>query len=227
MVHLHLHTHFSFGLGVSSPDVLAAAAAERGFGALACTDTNGVYGAVEFQRACEAAGVRPILGAHLVTDDEEAVALATDERSWAALCRAITRIHWAAGAARGVTLSEAKGTCPNARPPRSAQGDSGSLSACLAPDRDGLILLSRDPAFLERVLRLSGPRDLYAELLPGKERHAVLAAARRLGLPAAVTNAVVMAHPEDWARHRLLRAIHLNTTLSALTGSAGTRPDRL
>ena len=62
----------------------------------------------------------------------------------------------------------------------------------------------------------SGTRDLYAELVPGKERHAVLAAARRLGLPAAATNAVVMAHPEDWARHRLVRAIHLNSALSEL-----------
>src|SRR5690349_3630512 len=88
--HLRVHTHFSFGIGVSSPEVLAAAAAERGFAELACTDTNGVYGAVEFQRACEAAGVRPILGAHLVTETEETVALATDERGWAALCRAIT-----------------------------------------------------------------------------------------------------------------------------------------
>jgi error-prone DNA polymerase len=95
--HLHVHTHFSFGIGVSSPEVLAAAAAKRGFAALACTDTNGVYGAVEFQRECEAAGVRPILGAHLVTDDEETVALATDELGWAALCRAITRIHWTDG----------------------------------------------------------------------------------------------------------------------------------
>ena len=43
----------------------------------------------------------------------------------------------------------------------------------------------------------------------------MLAAARRLGIPAAVTNAVAMAHPEDWSRHRLIRAIHLNTTLSA------------
>jgi error-prone DNA polymerase len=95
--HLHVSTHFSFGIGVSSPETLATAAAERGFSALACTDTNGVYGAVEFQRACEAAGVRPILGAHLVTDDEEGVALATDERGWAALCRAITRIQWGDG----------------------------------------------------------------------------------------------------------------------------------
>ncbi len=112
---------------------------------------------------------------------------------------------------------------PTARP-------SDRLSTLLATDRDGLVLLSRDVAFLERVLRLSGPRDLYAELVPGKERHAVLAAARRLGLPAAVTNATVMAHPEDWQRHRLLRAIHLNTTLSALGSSEGptARPsDRL
>ncbi len=195
--HLHLHTHFSFGIGVSSPDVLAAAAAERGFTELACTDTNGVYGAVEFQRACEAAGVRPILGAHLVAGDEETVALATDERGWAALCRAITRIHWTDGPAVGPS-------------------DRLLLSTSLAKDREGLVLLSRDPAFLERVLRRSGPRDLYAELCPGKERHAVLAAARRLGLPAVVTNAAVAAHPEDWSRHRLLRAIHLNTTLSAL-----------
>ena len=196
MPHLHVHTHFSFGIGVSSPEVLATAAAERGCAELACTDTNGVYGAVEFQQACEAVGMRPMLGAHLVTDAEETVALATDARGWGALCRAITRIHWS----------------------------DDRLSASLAPDRDGLILLSRDPAFLERVLRLSGPRDLYAELQPGKERHAVLAEARRLGLPTAVTNAVVMAHPEDWTRHRLLRAIHLNTTLSALTDHPTVRP---
>ncbi|MEK6687806.1 MAG: PHP domain-containing protein, partial [Gemmatimonadota bacterium] len=64
--HLHVHTHFSFGGGASSPEALITAALERGFAALACTDTNGVYGAVEFQQAAESAGLRPILGAHLV-----------------------------------------------------------------------------------------------------------------------------------------------------------------
>ncbi len=98
--HLHVHSHFSFGLGVSSPEALADAAAQRGFRALACTDTNGVYGAVEFQRACAAAGVRPILGAHLVANGQETVALATNEQGWAALCRAITRIHWESSGAR-------------------------------------------------------------------------------------------------------------------------------
>jgi error-prone DNA polymerase len=83
--HLHVHTHFSFGVGISSPEKLVEAAAERGFPTLACTDTNGVYGAVEFQCAAEAAGVRPILGAHLSLNGQETVALATDERGWAAL----------------------------------------------------------------------------------------------------------------------------------------------
>src|SRR5882724_965134 len=154
--HLHVHTHFSFGIGVSSPDVLAAAAAERGFATLACTDTNGVYGAVEFQRACEAAGVRPILGAHLVTDHEETVALATDERGWGALCRAITRIHWDGRSAGPVIPSEARDLLEHSeraqrsgnasKVPRFARDDgSDRLSTSLAPDREGLILLSRDP----------------------------------------------------------------------------------
>ena len=187
--HLHTHSHFSFGLGVSSPEVLARAAAERGFNTLACTDTNGVYGAIEFQRACDAVGVRPILGAHLVADGQEVVALAADELGWAALCRAITAIHWRTG---------------------------GRLSALLANDREGLILLSRDIDFLEQTLHLSGPQNLYAELRPGRRRHETLAAARRLGLPSVATNGVVAANAEDWSRHRLLRAIALNTTLSIL-----------
>ena len=224
MVHLHIHSHFSFGTGVSSPEVLVAAAAERGHRTLACTDSNGIYGAVEFQRACEAAGVRPILGAHLVTDHEETVALAIDERGWAALCRAVSAIHWAEVEWNIVSLTPSavrgKAAMPGNDPLRCAQGDKGRrlLSSQLAFDRDGLILLSRDVAFLERIAAASGTCDLYAELIPGKERHAVLAAARRLGIPSAATNAVVMAHPEDWARHRLLRAIHLNTTLSELDG---------
>jgi hypothetical protein len=38
-------------------------------------------------------GIRPILGAHLVLE-EECVALAMDEQGWGAICRAITEILW-------------------------------------------------------------------------------------------------------------------------------------
>ncbi|HEY4649342.1 MAG TPA: PHP domain-containing protein, partial [Gemmatimonadales bacterium] len=192
--HLHVHSHFSFGLGVSSPDALAEAAARQGFRALACTDSNGVYGAVEFQRACSAVGIRPILGAHLVADGQEVVALAMNERGWSALCRAVSRIHW------DNKVSEAR--------PRFIQS--------IAYDRDGLILLSRNILFLEQIVHLSGRDNLYAELRPGSQRHETMAAARQLGLPVVATNGVVAADAEEWSRHRLLRAVALNTTLSAL-----------
>src|SRR5688572_12657763 len=200
MIHLHTHSHFSFGLGASSPEALAQTAAQHGFRALACTDTNGVYGAVEFQGACDAVGVRSILGAHLVANGQEVVALARDERAWGALCRAITEIHWS----------------NNVVTPRKRSDRGRPLSTLLANDREGLILLSRDIDLLEHILRLSGPTDLYAELRPGRGRHETVGAARRMGLPCVATNGVVTARPEDWSRHRLLRAISLNTTLSAL-----------
>ncbi len=88
--HLHAHSWFSLGQGASSPEALIEAALAHGFDTLACTDTNGVYGAVEFQQTAESAGLRPILGAHLVLGEEACVALAMNECGWAAICRAIT-----------------------------------------------------------------------------------------------------------------------------------------
>jgi len=225
--HLHAHSWFSMGEGVSSPEALAAAAVRRGFGALACTDSNGVYGAVEFQQAAEAHGLRPILGAQLVHGGQEAVALASDERGWAALCRAITAIHWADGTADGQTVERSDGQeeeQANGRSGRRATRRSdrrtvgpSDLATLLASDRDGLLILSRDAALLERVADLSGTRDLYAELRPGKERHAVGRAARRLGIAPVVTNAAMFANPEEHALHRLRVAIAHNASISSLT----------
>src|SRR5882672_4098570 len=211
-VHLHSHSHFSLGEGVSSPEAMLEAAAARGFTALACTDTNGVYGAVEFQQAAESTGIRPILGAQLKSGGEETVALAMDDRGWGALCRAITEVHWRTGG----------------RADRRTEQRELTLSDHLSADRQGLILLSADSAFLERVHRASGPADLYAELRPGKERHAVLATARRLGIPPVVTGAAMFANSEDWSRHRLRVAISENATLSACppVGSRRLAPPR-
>jgi DNA-directed DNA polymerase III PolC len=79
-----------------------------------------------------------------------------------------------------------------------------------------VILISRNVSFLEQVLKSSGPVDLYAELRPDKERHEVLAAARRMRIPYVATGGVMFANAEDWSRHRLRVAIANNTTLSAL-----------
>ena len=64
-VELHAHSAFSFGDGASLPDELALAAAERGYEAMALTDHDGVWGAMEFAQACSAQGVRPISGCEM------------------------------------------------------------------------------------------------------------------------------------------------------------------
>ena len=60
--HLHVHSHYTLLGGTAPLDELAARAAAEGMTHLALTDTNALYGAVAFCRACRAAGVQPILG---------------------------------------------------------------------------------------------------------------------------------------------------------------------
>ncbi|HAJ37064.1 MAG TPA: hypothetical protein DCL15_15390 [Chloroflexi bacterium] len=61
-VHLNVHSWYSLLSATASVEALAARAAQDGMTHLALTDTNVLYGAVAFQRACLAAGVQPIIG---------------------------------------------------------------------------------------------------------------------------------------------------------------------
>jgi DNA polymerase III alpha subunit len=65
-VHLHIHSHYSFLDSTLSVEEIVAAASRAGMDAVALTDTNGLYAAVPFIKACRAAGVRPIIGAEIV-----------------------------------------------------------------------------------------------------------------------------------------------------------------
>ncbi len=61
-VHLHNHTEFSLLDGLSSCSALAQYAAEQGMRALAITDHGVMHGVVDFYQACEAHGIKPIVG---------------------------------------------------------------------------------------------------------------------------------------------------------------------
>ena len=62
LVHLHVHSEYSLLDGLSSCQQLAERAVELGMRALALTDHGAMYGAVQFYKACKAAGVKPIIG---------------------------------------------------------------------------------------------------------------------------------------------------------------------
>ncbi len=65
-VHLHVHSHNSFlASTIKIADLVKQAKAEN-MPAVALTDTNNVFGAIEFYFACKDAGIKPILGCDLV-----------------------------------------------------------------------------------------------------------------------------------------------------------------
>src|SRR3954454_3079614 len=95
-IHLHTHSHYSFLDGASSPRSLAERAATLGQDTLALTDWNGVHGAIEFDRACRAVGVRPIFGTEIALSREDATPgppltlLVKTREGWRSLCRLLT-----------------------------------------------------------------------------------------------------------------------------------------
>ncbi|OPZ25166.1 MAG: DNA polymerase III subunit alpha [Lentisphaerae bacterium ADurb.BinA184] len=136
------HTFYSLQTGVRSPDDWARAAAERGYSALAVADCGGLYGAVHFQRAVQAAGLQPIIGVRLGPDaDSTCLALATSDEGYRQLCRMITARHLA----------------PH-----------GGWPALLAGGGDQVLFLSHTPGLLARLRDWVPSGNLYA--LPAAPR---------------------------------------------------------
>ena len=60
--HLHVHSHYSLLAATSSIDDLVARAMADGLSSVALTDSNALYGAVGFAKACTAAAIQPLIG---------------------------------------------------------------------------------------------------------------------------------------------------------------------
>ena len=89
--HLHVHSYYSLLDGVCSPEELVLAAKKMKMKALALTDHNGLYGAVEFYRHARDYGIKPIIGAELTLDDLDGVVLLVKNTTgYRNLCRVIS-----------------------------------------------------------------------------------------------------------------------------------------
>jgi error-prone DNA polymerase len=179
---------------------LVVAARQCGMTSLALTDTNGVHAAIDFQRACEATGIRPVLGAELRHEGRRAVVLARDAQGWAELCRMITARH----------LDEAF-----------------RLSAALAAASDHVFILCGDPSLLAG---LRGRETAYVELVchhdvPSRRRkYHLLDVAERLRLQPVATNNVHFVRADEFEVHRVLCAMRTNTTIGTLPEDAAEHP---
>ncbi|MCG8511851.1 MAG: PHP domain-containing protein, partial [Rhodospirillales bacterium] len=69
-VHLRVHTAYSLLEGAIRVPDLVKLATERRMPAVAMTDTNNLFGAMEFSSACAGAGIQPIIGCQLAITGE-------------------------------------------------------------------------------------------------------------------------------------------------------------
>lgn len=97
-VELHAHSAYSFLDGASSPAEIAGAAALHGYPAMALTDHDGLWGAMEFAQACKGVGVRPIVGAELTVALPQGglahlTLLVESLTGYRNLCRLISKAH--------------------------------------------------------------------------------------------------------------------------------------
>ena len=238
---LHCHSGFSFLDGASSPDELAQAAASLGYGALALTDHDGVWGSMEFAVACKPLGVRPITGAELTVEGAPGLpgerfhltVLVESPAGWRNLCLLLTEAH--SRTRPGTGLREA---LPPVLPLAALEGRTEGLVCLSGCAREGALAsvyersrgrpTGRDAvavAALGRRLRdLFGPDSFRVELQRplwrrDLARNRWLATlAERLGVPCVATG---NPHAHDGSRTTLqdaLAAIRLGTTLDE-TGS--------
>jgi DNA-directed DNA polymerase III PolC len=140
---LRAHSHYSFLDSTLSPAAIVELAKQHKMSAVALTDTGNLHGAVEFVKAAQAAGLKPILGAELRVGDQPLLLYVESARGYHNLCRLLSR-HAERLAANGDEASVAN---QQRHPLRREQ---------IAEFTDGLIAVSSDISLAEWF-----PRSFY------------------------------------------------------------------
>lgn len=107
--HLHVHSHYSLLKALPKIPELVARAKAQGCEALALTDIDNLYGAIEFYKECKAADIKPIIGldAHLGLpgqgDGKRALLFAENKAGYLNLMQLVTKAHLGSPGAPVVT----------------------------------------------------------------------------------------------------------------------------
>ena len=240
--HLHVHSYYTLLGATPSPEALAERAAADGLTHLALTDTNALYGAVAFDRACRAAGVQPIVGMTVTVawpDDLDArppgvspgagplaepgrlILLAQNNEGYRSLCQLSSLIQGDPNrdglAQRGLSMADLR---PNANGLLCITGGRrGFVYRCM---RAGMEEVAH--RFIGKLCGVFGPQVTYIglELQPGASRcgptDADVAAqlvrkASILGVRTVATQPIFTLDHNDKSRLRLLAAIDRNCPL--------------
>jgi DNA polymerase-3 subunit alpha len=228
-VHLHVHSSFSLREGALSIAALADRAKADSQPALAITDTNNLFGALEFSEKLAGAGVQPIIGAHLTVDFGDAAApgarpsdLALNRASIVLLAQSEAGYGNLMRIASQVWLDPGEGEEPHV--PMARLGDVGGLIALTGGPSgplDHILAAGRDDLADARLARLAAVFDarLYVELqrhnVPSREEPWLIDAAYARGLPVVATNEPYFGAASDYEAQDALLCIADGSVISA------------
>ncbi|MFV0281648.1 MAG: PHP domain-containing protein, partial [Rhodoblastus sp.] len=228
-VHLHVHSSYSLREGALTIAALVKHAKADDQPALAITDTNNLFGALEFSEKLAKEGVQPIVGVQIGVDFDDVatptsglqrpggngglVLLARDEAGYQALMRLVSRA-WLDSSADGV---------PRAHVAALAE-DTAGLIALTGGPAGPLDTLLREGAFDLAARRLGRLREMFGDRLYIElQRHGDEAGraaepylrdmAYRASLPLVATNEPYFAARSDFEAHDALLCISEGATL--------------
>ena len=218
-VHLRLHSAYSLAESTLRIKQLAALVSGDRQPAAAITDTNNMFGALEFSQAMVAAGVQPIIGTQMTLSDSdgngEVVLLAMDATGYTNLCQLQSEVLLQADATSDPAASmEMLAAHADGLLVLSGGAMAGFVAA---PAADGRLALSRKR--LEALVAIC-PGRFYVELqrhgMPEEDRaeDGLLALAVELELPLVATNDCRYDTPEMHQPHDALICIGTGRKMS-------------
>ncbi len=208
MIHLHLHSNYSMLSGAMRIEEIIEQTKMFNLPAIALTDTNGMYGLIDFAKLAIENNIKPILGVYLddlSSDEINTIILAKNREGYSRICQLIT-----------------------ARKLNDKFNLINVISDVLLKDWKNLFVITSSIQLLKAVkekINLSIARNLYIELFITEKSNPdyfkfrkvsreLYTFARENNLPVVATNKVYFLNREDFILHKVLLAIKYNTTLS-------------
>lgn len=207
-INLHTHSNYSFLNGAIKIEELVKYAKDLNMPAIALTDTNGMYGLIDFAKLAHDEGIKPILGTYV--DDPQnpelnTILLARNREGYSTLCKVITQRQLN----ENFSLLQV-------------------ISDYLLSNRKSLFVITSSLELLRMLKSKLGQLhydDLFIEIFAVKKSEPRFQKIKRKAkelfdfaqenqIPIVASNPVYFPKKDDFILHKVLVAIKFNTTLS-------------
>ena len=197
MFTLHAHSNYSLLEGTIPIEELVSFAKRSGSSYAALTDTNAMYGLIQFARICGEHNIKPVLGTFIDDPKEKnlsAVFIAKNNEGYAHLCRLITT--------------------------RKLKEDFSLTEFLSAPLNDLFVITSSIDLLRAVKIDLALRQNLFVELVSTlktkKRTKELFEFAKEKKLQVVASHPAYFLTSDDFLLHKVVKAIHLNTTVENL-----------